>query len=86
MFCGVGVLGVDALLHVKGHIRGLALSASIWLVAAIGMAVGAGLYFLAIHTTLLSTPLLGLLAPVSPHLEGQARERAETPSDPAQNQ
>jgi putative Mg2+ transporter-C (MgtC) family protein len=74
---GVGFLGAGALLHAKGHVRGLTTAASIWLVAAIGMAVGAGIYFLAIFTALLSSLLLILLAPVSQRLEGKARNRVE---------
>jgi uncharacterized membrane protein YhiD involved in acid resistance len=42
------------------------------------MAVGAGIYFLAVFTTLLSSLLLILLAPVSRRLEGKARNRVET--------
>lgn len=70
---GVGFLGAGALLQAKGHVRGLTTAASIWLVAAIGMAVGAGLYFLAIFTTLLSALLLVLLAPLSRRLDAQSR-------------
>lgn len=74
---GVGFLGAGALLHARGHVRGLTTAASIWLVAAIGMAVGASLYFLAVFTTLLSAFLLILLAPISQRLERRARDRAE---------
>jgi putative Mg2+ transporter-C (MgtC) family protein len=75
---GVGFLGAGALLQSKGHIRGLTTAATIWLVAAIGMAVGAGAYFLGIFTTVLATVLLILLAPVSWQLERKARERIRT--------
>ncbi len=74
---GVGFLGAGALLQAKGHVRGLTTAASIWLVAAIGMAVGTGFYFVAIFTTILSTLLLVMLAPISRRLERQARERAK---------
>jgi len=73
---GVGFLGAGALLQAKGHVRGLTTAASIWLVAAIGMAVGTGFYSIAVFTTLLSAALLVLLAPASRRLEQQARERA----------
>jgi len=75
---GVGFLGAGALLQTKTHIRGLTTAATIWLVAAIGMAVGAGAYFIAIFTTILSTIMLALLAPISERLEtrGEARLRA----------
>jgi len=74
---GVGFLGAGALLQTKKHIRGLTTAATIWLVAAIGMAVGAGVYFIAIFTTVLSTILLALLAPVSGRLEQRAQERGK---------
>jgi len=72
---GVGFLGAGALLQTKRHIRGLTTAATIWLVAAIGMAVGVGVYFVAIFTTILSTALLALLAPISERLERRAEER-----------
>lgn len=77
---GVGFLGAGAMLQSKGHVRGLTTAASIWLVAAIGMAAGTGLFFLAVFTTLLATFLLVLLGPVSRRLEQRARER-NGPSD-----
>ena len=52
--------------------RELTTAASIWLVAAIGMAVGTGLYFLAVFTTTLSTFLLVVLGPISWRLERRA--------------
>ena len=79
---GVGFLGAGALLHAKGHIRGLTTAASIWLVAAIGMSVGTGLYFLAIFTTLLSALLLVLFAPLSRRLEWHAGRRAKAQPGP----
>jgi len=72
---GVGFLGAGALLQSKGHIRGLTTAATIWAVAAIGMAVGTKAYFLAVFTTILMTGLLVLLAPISGRLERKARER-----------
>lgn len=72
---GVGFLGAGALLQSKGHIRGLTTAATIWLVAAIGMAVGTGAYFLATFTTVFSTVLLVLLAPISVTLSRKAEER-----------
>lgn len=76
---GVGFLGAGAVLQSKSHVRGLTTAASIWLVAAIGMAVGTGLFFLAVFTTTLATFLLVLLGPVSWRLERRARMRDESP-------
>jgi putative Mg2+ transporter-C (MgtC) family protein len=66
---GVGFLGAGVVLRSKKHVRGLTTAATIWLVAAIGMAVGVGAYFLAVFTTVISTILVILLAPVSHRLE-----------------
>lgn len=50
---GVGFLGAGAIIQMKGSVRGLTTAAGIWMVAAIGMAVGAGLYTVSIVATLL---------------------------------
>lgn len=44
---GVGFLGAGLILHNRNRISGLTSAASIWVVASIGMACGAGLYFAA---------------------------------------
>ena len=72
---GVGFLGAGAVLQSKRDIRGLTTAATIWQVAAIGMAVGTGYYFLAVFATFLSTGLLVFLRPVSRHLEKNAEDR-----------
>jgi putative Mg2+ transporter-C (MgtC) family protein len=48
---GVGFLGAGAILKNGGSIRGLTTAASLWVVAAIGVAGGAGEYALAVFTT-----------------------------------
>lgn len=50
---GVGFLGAGAIIQMKGSVRGLTTAAGIWMVAAIGMAVGAGLYTVSVVATLL---------------------------------
>lgn len=50
---GIGFLGAGAIIQMKGSVRGLTTAAGIWMVAAIGMAVGAGLYAVAIVSTIL---------------------------------
>ena len=44
---GVGFLGGGAILHYGGTVRGLTTAASLWAVAAVGMAAGAGLFIVA---------------------------------------
>jgi putative Mg2+ transporter-C (MgtC) family protein len=48
---GVGFLGAGAIIRTQGSIRGLTTAAALWCVAAIGMALGFGMYVLAIATT-----------------------------------
>ena len=49
---GIGFLGAGAIIQMKGSVRGLTTAAGIWVVATIGMAVGTGLYVLALVSTL----------------------------------
>lgn len=50
---GIGFLGAGAIIQMKGSVRGLTTAAGIWMVAAIGMSVGVGLYVLSIVATAL---------------------------------
>ncbi|MCM1482708.1 MAG: MgtC/SapB family protein [Muribaculaceae bacterium] len=48
---GIGFLGAGAIIQMKGSVRGLTTAAGIWIVAAIGMAVGAGMYLISLVAT-----------------------------------
>jgi len=48
---GIGFLGGGAILKEGLNVKGLTTAASLWAVAAIGMAAGAGNWFLAIAST-----------------------------------
>jgi putative Mg2+ transporter-C (MgtC) family protein len=50
---GIGFIGAGAILHARGSVTGLTTAATIFVVSAIGMAVGGGLYVPAIFATLL---------------------------------
>ena len=50
---GVGFIGAGTILHTRGSVTGLTSAATIWVVAAIGMALGAGNYVDALGTTVL---------------------------------
>ncbi|MEP7040187.1 MAG: MgtC/SapB family protein [Chloroflexota bacterium] len=58
---GIGFIGAGTILQYRGNIRGLTTAASLWAVAAIGMAAGAGLLALALIGTLLILVVLALL-------------------------
>jgi putative Mg2+ transporter-C (MgtC) family protein len=60
---GVGFLGAGAIIQFRGNVLGLTTAATIWAVASVGMAFGAGHYFLGTVVTLIATGvLLGLSA------------------------
>ncbi|MGJ9460441.1 MgtC/SapB family protein [Oceanobacillus sp. CF4.6] len=50
---GIGFLGAGTIIVYGGTVRGLTTAASIWAVAGIGLVVGAGMYSVAIVTTLI---------------------------------
>lgn len=74
---GVGFLGAGALIHNQSHVVGLTTAANIWLVAAIGMAVGVGFAGLASFVTLLTTFSLLFLKPLSHWLILKGQHRAK---------
>ena len=61
---GIGFLGAGIILTRHGAIRGLTTAATIWETAAIGMACGAGLWWLAMAGTVLHFIVIGLLTPL----------------------
>ena len=58
---GIGFIGAGAIFQSGGNVMGLTTAASIWMVAAIGLAVGAGFYETAIFATILSLIVIQLL-------------------------
>ena len=50
---GVGFLGAGTIMHEGVNVKGLTTAASIWMVSAIGLATGAGLYAVAFFSTAL---------------------------------
>jgi putative Mg2+ transporter-C (MgtC) family protein len=62
---GIGFIGAGVILHrLGGEVIGLTTAATIWAVAAIGMAAGAGMYYIAPAATILVLVTLML-----PHLK-----------------
>jgi phosphate transport system regulatory protein PhoU len=58
---GIGFLGAGVTIQRKGNVYGLTSAAGIWAVAAVGMAVGTGRYYIAVFSTLAIAVVLGLL-------------------------
>ena len=50
---GIGFLGAGLILHTRNRVLGLTSAATVWVVAAVGMACGAGLYVVAAIATLI---------------------------------
>ena len=62
---GIGFLGAGTILFMKNEVvRGLTTAAGLWTVAAIGLAVGGGLYWPAAITTALVFIILALIKPI----------------------
>jgi len=61
---GIGFLGAGTIFLRKDLVRGLTTAATIWAVAAIGMAAGTSQYFIACFTTLLILSVLMVLKPI----------------------
>ena len=55
---GIGFLGAGAILHLRRSVQGLTTAASLWVTAAIGVAVGVGMYIMSLETTILVFVLL----------------------------
>jgi putative Mg2+ transporter-C (MgtC) family protein len=58
---GIGFIGAGTIIHSHDGVKGLTTAASIWVVAAIGLAVGMGFYLLASITTILALITLAVI-------------------------
>lgn len=61
---GIGFLGAGTIIKYGPHVRGLTTAASLWVVACVGLAIGAGFYWGAITATVLVYITLILLKKV----------------------
>jgi putative Mg2+ transporter-C (MgtC) family protein len=71
---GIGFLGAGAIIKHGINVRGLTTAASLWVVASIGVAVGAGMYAFSVATTALVILALWPLSQVKRLLAGKADE------------
>lgn len=71
---GIGFLGAGAIIKHGINVRGLTTAASLWVVASIGVAVGAGMYAFSVATTALVILALWPLSQVKRLLAGKAEE------------
>lgn len=61
---GIGFLGAGTIIHSGFGVRGLTTAASLWVVAGIGLAVGAGNYITSIATTVIVFLVLVYMSPL----------------------
>jgi len=71
---GIGFLGAGAILHAHGAVVGLTTAASIWVVAAVGTAIGSGAYVEGVGTSVLIVLVLVGLRPVEGRLLNRRRK------------
>jgi putative Mg2+ transporter-C (MgtC) family protein len=69
---GIGFLGAGTILHTRGQVKGLTTAATIWVVAAIGVLIGAGY---AVPGVVMSLFVFGLL-----QMHSEAEDGAEPES------
>lgn len=72
---GIGFLGAGAIIQMKGSVRGLTTAAGIWIIAAIGMAIGTGLYTLSIIATALILIVLVVIERLEHRISAGAESR-----------
>src|SRR5216117_666211 len=68
---GIGFLGAGAVLQSHGFVLGLTTAATIWVVAGVGMALGSGMYVVALFTTAMSLVTLYFLSFVEDRIQGR---------------
>ena len=75
---GIGFLGAGTIMQAKGTVIGLTTAATLWVVMAIGLVTGAGLYFEAVGTAMLVTLINPGLGTVERHFLHRRREAHAT--------
>lgn len=65
---GIGFLGAGAIIQMKGSVRGLTTAAGVWMTACIGLAVGAGMFLIAITASLLIIFVFMILEIIERHI------------------
>ena len=72
---GIGFLGAGVIIFRKEIIRGLTTAASIWVVAAVGMAIGGGLYVAAASAAALVLSILAIMKPLERRMNAIRRRQ-----------
>ncbi len=83
---GIGFLGAGAVFKDEGTVRGLTTAATVWAVAALGLAIAAGFYFFAIASEIVILVTLFGLRRLEHHMgmrQREARAITEAPEPPS---
>jgi len=68
---GIGFLGAGSVLHSHGFVLGLTTAATIWVVAGVGMALGSGMYGVAVFATAMSLVTLYFMSFIEDKIQGR---------------
>ena len=77
---GIGFLGAGAIMRTDAGIHGLTTAATIWVNAAVGVAVGGGEYHLAIIATVVTLAVLLVLVPLEKWMERRSPSKEKSVS------
>lgn len=80
---GIGFLGAGAIMRTNGGVQGLTTAATIWVNAAIGVAVGGGEYHIAVLATGITLIVLLVLYPIERYIDYRHSLRSKPPSTDA---
>ena len=69
---GIGFLGAGVIVKEGFSVRGLTTAASIWVISAVGVVIGAGFYVLGAVATALTLALLSILRTLEDRLHSQS--------------
>jgi putative Mg2+ transporter-C (MgtC) family protein len=77
---GIGFIGAGAIMRTNGGVQGLTTAATIWVNAAIGVAVGGGEYHIAVLATVVTVIVLLVLQPIEKYIDSRQTLRSKPPS------
>lgn len=75
---GIGFLGAGVIWRNKSRVRGITTAADIWVVAAVGMLSGAGMWYLASLLSILVFGTLRFLRPAGRALQAKHRQKSQS--------
>ena len=70
---GIGFLGAGTIIRSRASIIGLTTAASLWTIAGVGLAIGSGLYVVAVFSTALILVILVILSKIQDKIVPKAK-------------